>query len=811
MLSNKPQANAMINKTKSASKKHLLIATLCLAVAPLAAQPRTVRIGMIIDGPLRRGEQIVPLFRSEITTLLAGEFDAEFPESKTVVCDLTAPGVRQALDRQLADPQVDLILLLGGIASHEVAKRGPLPKPVIAVFVSDPELQGLPQKEGASGVKNLNYLNEAYSVTHTIKLFQGIVHFKKLAVLMNPALLVAIPELEERAKQEVAGLGAELEFIPVTTSAAAALQALPADVDAVYVTPLLQISRAEFEDLVAGINQRRLPSFSYLGRSEVDAGLLASYAPEDDLLRRARRVAISMQRILKGENAGDIPVDFASAPQLTINMATARAIGFYPNWRTLTEAELIHQEKTEAGRTLSLAASVKEAVRVNLDLLAAHKQVESGKQEVNKARASLLPQLDAAATGTVIKKETAEGSFGQQAQRQMEGSLTLSQVIYSEPAWANYSIEKHLQKGREDERRRVELDIAEQAATTYLDVLRAQALARIQRANLRLSVSNLDLARLRESAGASGRSDVYRWESEVATSRKNVIEADAQVEVADLAMNRILNRPLEEPFTTTETAIDDSSLLTGEQRLFGYFDNAQTFGVFRDFMVQEGLSAAPELRQLEAALAAQERAKSASSRAFWMPTVALQAGLTNVFYRGGAGSTGAQLPSSLPISLPEQQDLFWNAGVQVSLPLITGLSRIAQNEQAAVEIDRLQLEAQSLELAISQRIRSAMHVAGASYAGIEQARVAAEAARKNLELVTEAYSSGAVAIVTLLDAQNAALVAYEAATNAVYGFLIDLMRVERAVGQFYFLRTAQEKQAYFNRLQEFYRKAGVRL
>jgi outer membrane protein TolC len=393
----------------------------------------------------------------------------------------------------------------------------------------------------------------------------------------------------------------------------------------------------------------------------------------------------------------------------------------------------------------------------------------------------------------------------------MEGSLTLSQVIYSEPAWANYSIEKHLQKGREDERRRVELDIALEAATTYLDVLRAQALARIQRANLRLSVSNLDLARLRESAGASGRSDVYRWESEVATSRKNVIEADAQVEIAYIAMNRILNRPLEEPFTTEETAIDDSMLLIGEKRLFAYFANAQTFGVFRDFMVQEGLGAAPELQQLEAALAAQKRAKSASGRAFWMPTIALQAGLTNVFHRGGAGSTGVQIPSSLPISLPEQQDLFWNAGVQVSLPLFTGLSRIAENEQAAVEIERLQLERQSSELAISQRIRAAMHVAGASYAGIEQARAAAEAARKNLELVTEAYSSGAVAIVTLLDAQNATLVAYEAAANAVYGFLIDLMQVERAVGQFHFFRTEQEKQAYFNRLEEFYRKAGVRL
>src|SRR5262245_15962786 len=189
VLSNKPQADAMINKIKFVSRTSLLIATLCLAIAPLAAQPRAIRIGVILDGPLQRGGDILPLFRSEITTLLAGEFNVEFPESKTVVCDLTVPVIRQALDRLLQDPQVDLLLLMGGIASHEVAKRGPLPKPVIAVFVADPKLQGLPLKEGTSGVKNLNYLNDAYSVTRTITLFQGIVHFKKLAVLIHPATL----------------------------------------------------------------------------------------------------------------------------------------------------------------------------------------------------------------------------------------------------------------------------------------------------------------------------------------------------------------------------------------------------------------------------------------------------------------------------------------------------------------------------------------------------------------------------------------------------------------------------------------------
>lgn len=795
----------------STFKSLTILLTVFCFIIPAATQNPTIHVGVILDGPAERNAARQREFQKQIIEFFNSEYDVRFTPENTLEGDWTAAGVKAAVDRLLADKDVEFILALGPISSNEIALRKNLPKPVIAGAVIDAKLQNFPTKDGASGVKNLNYIDEAYSVTRTIKAFQEVVPFKKLVVLHNPGILTAIPQLRERAQQEVQALDAQLEFVPVMTSAATALQALPADADAVYISPLLQIPEKEFDILVAGINQRRLPSFSYLGKAEVEKGVLASYAPTDDMTRRARRIASNMQRILRGEEAGSIPVDFSSAPQLIINMATARAIDFYPNWKTLTEAELLNQEEVKTARTLSLAGSAREAVRVNLDLRIASKETESGKYEVKKARANLLPQVEASATGILIKQETAEASLGQQAERQIDGSLTFSQLLYSESASANFSIQKHLQTAREDDRRSVELDIALEAATAYLNVLRAKALSRIQRGNLKLTVSNLELARLRESVGASGRSDVYRWESEAATSRKNVIDANAQTEVAKIAMNRVLNRPLEEPFATEEAAIDDPILLTGDKKIFAYLDNPRTFGVFRDFMVQEGVNAAPELRQLDAAIAAQRRAKTATSRAFWMPTVALQAKVSNVFSRSGAGSEGFQPPPSIPLSFPSAQDLNWNVGVQLALPLFTGLNRIAENEQARVELDRLALERDAAQLAISQRIRSAMHVAGASHAGIEQARTAAEAARKNLELVTDAYRSGAVSIITLIDAQNSALISEQAAASAVYDFMLDLMNVERAVGQFHFFRTEPERQAYFNRLEEFYRKTGIRL
>jgi outer membrane protein len=221
-------------------------------------------------------------------------------------------------------------------------------------------------------------------------------------------------------------------------------------------------------------------------------------------------------------------------------------------------------------------------------------------------------------------------------------------------------------------------------------------------------------------------------------------------------------------------------------------------------MTAEGFSASPELKTIDAAIAAQDRAKTSASRSLWLPDVGLQAGLRNMFSRGGAGS--GSLP--IPIPLPKAPDLTWQVGIQVSFAILQGGGPAAALEQSSIELDKLSLQKRSVQQGIEQRVRASLHAAGASYAGIQQARDAAEAARKNLDLVTDAYSQGAASIITLIDAQNAALVSTEAAENSVYQFLIDLMHVERAIGTFDFFRSPAEKEAYFQRLNEFYANAG---
>ena len=66
------------------------------------------------------------------------------------------------------------------------------------------------------------------------------------------------------------------------------------------------------------------------------------------------------------------------------------------------------------------------------------------------------------------------------------------------------------------------------------------------------------------------------------------------------------------------------------------------------------------------------------------------------------------------------------------------------------------------------------------------------------------YGRGAVGITDLLDAQNAALRDDQAAANAVYNFLIDLIRAERAASSFPFLYSGSELDALMERMKIFF-------
>ena len=771
-------------------------------VSPVAAQTvrqaPIVNVAIVTDGPSERTAALRELFLEEMRIVNRGEFDIQAPEALQLKADRTLAGARVALDRVLADRRTDLVVTLGVLASHAAAHRASLSKPVIAPFISDRGLQSLPYQNGVSGKRNLSYVSLDVDIQRDLVAFHEIVPFSRLAFLLDGAISEAIPGARIEVDRVAKELGARVTQVAVQTSAAQALAAIPKDTQAVYVGPLPGLSSEAYARLVAGLIERRIPSFAFEGESDVERGLLVGAAPPVEMLRLARRVALNTRRILLGEDAANLPVAFSRAEGITLNMRTARAIGFSPSWRLLTSAELLYDEPEPSGPPLTLADAVSKALALNLDLRVAEASVVAGKENISLARAALMPQISVGGRLASMERDDASAIPGQ-AQHTAIGSLTLDMPLYVEPAKANLDVQKQLQAARESDREKVRLDIVLETTQSYLGLLRAKTGERIHKDNLRLTRSNLALAQARRRIGTAGPSEVYRWESEIANAQRAAVEAQAQTRVAEIALNAALHRPLEEIVNTQEVGLDEPVLIASQQRLYELIDNPASFSVFRDFVVTESLGAVPELAQLDAHILAQERTLESARRAFREPTLYLRADHSQTLAR--AGTRGP--------SLPGVDDHETTLALQLSFPLYTGGSRSAQQQKADEELTGLRMQRQALAERLEQRVRAALHMARTALTTIRLSRQAADAAQANLDVVRDAYTRGTVSILDLLDAQNAALVADQRAATGVYDFLVGLMEVERAAARFDFFLTTQEQADWLSRVERYFAARGI--
>ena len=791
-----------------AEGNRLRVAAGLLAATALAASAAPARaqmtcdpciIGIALDGAWARNDEVHLGLEQGIGALVGPSFTVVFPAEKRRVADWTVAGARRVVDALLADPAVDLVLTSGPLVSSQVVGRGDLEKPVVATFVLDPEAQGFPlattaDGERVSGTPNLSYLTFSGDPSDELRRFRELAPFTRLTYVGHDELLAAVP-LEAGLRRSAAELGIEVATVRLGGSVDAAIAAIPPDAEAVYLSPLRQLPPGDFDRLVGALRGRRLPTFSYLGRSEVDRGVLMSTYLDADFRRLGRRVALHVQSILRGEDAGTLPIDFRREQRLALNMATARAVGVHPGWRILNQAELLQDRRPAIARRLSLAAAAHEAVSANVDLAAFDRFVAAGRQAVQAARAALRPQVTASAGTAIPGRDPIARALGSEPSWLAVGGVGASQLLFSEAARANAQIQDHLQRSREQSYEEIRLEIARAAAVGYLDVLRAEAFERIHHENLTFARAHLNLAEARRRIGVARASEVVRWQSEIALRHRDVLRARAQSEVARIALNRLLNRPLEEPFEVADVDPDDPALLATPATLDAYAGNTAAFERFRAFMTAEGLAQSPEIRQLDAAVAAQERAVLAARRASWAPTVAARGDLTGGGYGAMVTPPGVTPPGGVT----------WTVGLSASLPLFDGGVRRAERTRAERELDKLCLDRRAAADGVEQRIRSSLHVAGASYLSIEFAADAARAASRNLEFAADGYRDGTAPMLVLLDAQHTALVARQIEANAVYDHLIDLMEVQRAVGRFGFFMAPPEIAAFTERLRDFFR------
>ncbi len=751
-------------------------------------------MGVVMDGPSQRQVLPLSLIEREVATLMGREFNVRFPVSKIRDGGWTIEGIEAAVREQLTDGEVDIVIANGLLAAHEIMRIEHLPKPVIATIVADPVLQNLPNVDGRSARKNLVYLSDDHTVGSDLDLFHSMVKFKHLAILIDRLFIETLPQLAQTTAAAQKRLNIEISLVPIETSPTDALEALPSAADAVYVPPLPRFDESSMRELASGLIERRLPSFSLLGLDTLELGLLMTGVGRNvELTRAARRVALNLQSILLGTNASQLKVGLLQPQKLAINMRTARAIGYSPRWKELDAAILLNEKPDHDTTQYTFVEAVARSVESNLSL-----QIDSidraiADDQVRAARSALLPQLSANMGATTIDSDRANPAFA--AERESEFGIEASQVIYSERFHSGLDIAKLLRDAEDHAFQTRVLDIIEATATAYLTVLQANAQESVRESNVSVTEQNLELATTRRQIGQAGRSDVLRWESQLASDRQSLYAARADADQAMTELKRILNLELSDRLGVSDAGISTLIAMLDSERFQRFFDNPQKFSIFRRYQVERALKNSPELKEIESQIAGGERNLLAAKRAYYVPDVSLVGQANTNLHRGGSGS------SLRGTGLDDEQ---WSIGVQATLPLFEGGARRADTDVARHQLSQLTLSRADIQLAIEARAIAALQKTGGTYPAMRLSRKASASARANLTLVTEAYSVGTMSVTDLIDAQNAALSAELSAAQARYAFMRDFVAVLRAVADFDLLLEVDAADAWYTEVDQYF-------
>jgi putative ABC transport system substrate-binding protein len=314
-----------------------------LLAGPLAgiAQPlpsRVHRIGFLGNSTPALEANLVGPFRD-------GMRDLGYVEGKNLIIEYRwADGDYKRFPKlvaELAARGVEVIVTAGTPAAQAVQRTAPS-VPLVMVAVGDPVGSGLVASLAHPGGKSTGLTSiapdlEGKRLELLTRVVPGLAH---VAVIWNPDNAFHVgSEREVQAASRV--LHFDVLSLPVRVAGDfdKAFQALVAARPGALIVLADRIylhNRSRIVDFAA---RQRLPAV-YAYRELVDAGGLMSFGP--DYAEMHRRAASYVDKILKGADPGDLPIEQPTKFQLIINVRTARVLGLtIPQSLLLRADELI--------------------------------------------------------------------------------------------------------------------------------------------------------------------------------------------------------------------------------------------------------------------------------------------------------------------------------------------------------------------------------------------------------------------------------------------------------------------------------------
>ncbi|MBL0901557.1 MAG: ABC transporter substrate-binding protein [Reyranella sp.] len=246
-----------------------------------------------------------------------------------------------ALAREIAQSKPDIVIAVGAAATRAM-RAASVDIPLVMFGNFDPVAAGLATSLARPGrdITGVMISSEGTLAAKKMELLrEAVPNLRRLGVLVphDPNVARQIDEVRVAAKtlsleMTVAEGAPDLYANAFAALADARVEALLVAAHTFFVRDRAAIIRLA--------ERARLPAI-YEWPDQVRDGGLMAYGPNLD--RLWQRIAVYVDRILKGTPAGSLPIELPTAVELAINVRTARAIGLALPPTLLARADTIYE------------------------------------------------------------------------------------------------------------------------------------------------------------------------------------------------------------------------------------------------------------------------------------------------------------------------------------------------------------------------------------------------------------------------------------------------------------------------------------
>ncbi|WP_319370409.1 TolC family protein [uncultured Ilyobacter sp.] len=674
--------------------------------------------------------------------------------------------IKTTVARLQNDTSVDVIISLDINSSEKIA--GGLNKLVLA-----------PLSYGVIGdAKNLNTISTDYNLKEIVALLNEIRNIKKIGIAYSEGFKKSASKYKENlifrnifADKDIAIINLDQSDDKVETEISGN--------DGLIIlsnkNPILHKS-------IRKISEKGIPSFSMFFDVENSEGILMGYSSKDEQERRIRAAAVNLLKYYEGRDFSELTTKLDSKSlNIFIDYRIAKLLDFYPS-DLLSEKIRMVNESGKGTVRLSLEEALNKLFENNPELKSKEQDVVSSTYDIKKAKAAIRPSLTANLDYDK-QDNTRARLFSTGAENSLQAGAKISQVLYDESAFSNITIQKRIYDSVKEELRNKELSQIQSLIEAYLAVLKSDLSFEIEKYNMNLVKRYLNLAKTKYSIGIGGPEDVYRFESELADSTTNLEDVRSDMLSYNSELNRLLNNSMDTYFILGEEGIGNIIGLYIFENFENELNKPWKFDEVKNYFIEQGLKNSPEIKSIDARIAAKERELKAAKRKRYVPTIKASGNYDrDVVDPWGTGSDNSD------------SDEYWNIGVGFSIPIYKGGELSYDKRQIESELEKLKFDRKTKVSEISKNISSQYAKVSASYRKIKSAEKSAEASMKNLELQTELYIKGKITITDMLDARNSLIGAEQKKTSVKFDFFISQAKLEKLCGKYYFENNENEKE-----------------